>query len=200
MQISVKGRHLSVGEPLREKIEDRLRAAVDKYFSSAIDAHVVFAKTNRFIQTDVTIHVGHGITLQSHAQLEDMTASFEAAADKLEKRLRRHKRRLRNHRKDHTARDQTITSADQYVLAGELDKETDAPDDDAPQSDAPVIVAETKTDIDVLSVGDAVMHMDLAQSTVLMFRNARHGGLNVVYRRTDGNIGWIDPKDSSAPR
>ena len=196
MQISVKGRHLSVGDALREKIEDRLRVAIEKYFSSAIEAQVVFTKSNRVIETDITIHVGHGITLNAHAQLEDMTASFEAAAEKLEKRLRRHKRRLRDHHKNRANREHPAIAADQYVLAGGMEEDVV----ENVGADAPVIVAETKTEIDVLSVGDAVMQLDLAQNTVLMFRNPRHGGLNVVYRRPDGNIGWIDPKDSSAPR
>lgn len=115
MQITVKGRHVNVGDRLRDQIAKRLETTTGKFFSTAIDAQVVFAKTGHIIETDLTIHVGHGIRFQSHAKADDMTASFGMAAERLEKRMRRHKRRLRDHHKD--ARDVHALEDAQSTLA-----------------------------------------------------------------------------------
>jgi hypothetical protein len=128
----------------------------------------------------------------------DPYVSFEAAAQKVSKQLRRYKRRLRDH---HERLEQTpeseILKARDYVLAaaGEQDLEPQGVDDSVPQGHDPVVVAEMKTEIETMSVSEAVMRMDLSDQNALMFKNASHGGLNMVYRRPDGNVGWVDPEN-----
>ncbi len=192
MQLTVKGRHVGVGERLREHVRARLESAISKYFTAAIDAHVVFESEGRNIGASIIIHVGSGITLQGQGEANEIFASFDIAATRVEKRLRRYKRRLRDH---HRGRDSFPdgVAAQQYVIEAESDNEhTD--ENDEPENLSPVIVAEAKTEIAELMVGEAVMRMDLAESPALMFFNRSHGGINVVYRRADGNIGWIDPQ------
>ena len=195
MQITITGRHVGVGARLHSHVEKRLEAGTSKYFNHAIDAQVVFTRQARFFDTDIAIHLGSGITLQGHAETDDITASFDLAADRVEKRLRRYKRRLKDHHKRLSNKTRNSIPAQQYVLAAEPEDAETEPT--ASEAAAPVIVAETSTEIDVMSVGDAVMRMDLAELPALMFRNGTHGRLNVVYRRPDGNIGWIDPTESA---
>jgi ribosomal subunit interface protein len=191
MQILVKGKQVDVGDALRGYVEDRLENGVAKYFDNAIDATVVFSRDAYQFRTDCTVHVGTGIHAKSHATSDNAHACFDAAADRLEKQLRRYKRRLRNHHTAQSRREHEEMLAQSYVLTS-ADEDADAPDDaDEPQ---PVVIAETTTDIPVATTSEAVMRLDLTDAAALMFRNVAHGGLNVVYRRADGNIGWIDPK------
>lgn len=192
MQLTVKGRHIGVSERLREHVRERLDSAISKYFTTAIDAHVVFESNKRSFNAHITIHVGAGITLQGQGEAEELFASFDVAATRVEKRLRRYKRRLRDH---HRGRDGKSRgrAAQQYVIEAEVDAEH-THENDEPDNLSPVIVGEANTEIEELTVGEAVMRMDLAESPALMFFNRSHGGINVVYRRPDGNIGWIDPK------
>jgi hypothetical protein len=119
--------------------------------------------------------------------------AFDMACDHLAKRLRRHKGRLQHHHKEIANRE--TLSAQQYILSGDLeDLDQDGPDDEAVGQDQPVVVAEMATDILSLTVSEAVMHLDLSDLPALMFRNSAHGGLNMIYRRQDGNIGWVDPR------
>ena len=192
MQLTVKGRHVGVSERLREHVRERLDSAISKYFTAAIDAHVVFASEKRNFEASITVHVGSGITLQGQGEADEIFACFDIAATRVEKRLRRYKRRLRDHHRGRDGRMDGL-SAQQYVIEAEADKEH-ADENDEPDNLSPVIVAEAKTEIAELTVGEAVMRMDLAESPALMFFNRSHGGINVVYRRTDRNIGWIDPQ------
>ena len=192
MQLTVKGRHVGVGARLRDHVRARLESAISKYFNAAIDAQVVFESGKRNFTSSITIHVGSGITLQGQVDADEIFACFDIAAERVEKRLRRYKRRLRDHHKGRGGRSDGIP-AQHYVI--EAETEDDSADSQAePENLSPVIVAETKTDIAELTVGEAVMRMDLAELPVLMFINRSHGGINVVFRRTDGNIGWIDPR------
>ena len=138
---------------------------------------------------DCSVHVGHGIHAQSHAEADALWASFDAAEDRLEKRLRRYKRRLRSHHGRPKNRSNAEEFAQSYVLAPEAESEEE------PAGFQPVVVAESTTNIHMLTVGEAVMRMDLADLPLLMFRNSAHGQLNVIYRRPDGHIGWIDPAE-----
>lgn len=187
MDIQVNGKQIDIGDALGTHVRDRLAERVHKYFDRATDAHVTFSREAHLIRVDCSVHAGHGILLQSHGENEDPYTSFDQALDRVEKRLRRYKRRLTNH---HTAQKGNLESIDaaSYVLAGE-DEEADEPEDLQP-----VIIAETRTGIPTTTVGGAVMRLDLSDAKALMFRNSAHGGLNVVYRRADGNIGWIDPQ------
>ena len=206
MQISVTGHQFDVGDALRGRVEGDLADTVDKYFDQAIEGNVVFSREAHGVRVDISVHVGRGIMLQGHGQAENARAAFDGALDRIAKRLRRHKRRLRDHHRDRkTEPRDDVFQAQQYILSGEgEDEDTDEAESDVDQIEDlisddgnepnPVIIAEMTTRIDSLTVGEAVMRMDLADQPALVFRNSGHGGLNVIYRRTDGNIGWIDPE------
>ena len=197
MQLTVKGRHVGVSERLREHVRERLESAISKYFTAAIDAHVVFESGKRNFAAHITVHVGSGITLQGQGEADEIFACFDIAAERVEKRLRRYKRRLRDHHRGRGA-DTAAILAQQYVIAAEAEQEQEQDEDSAePVGLSPTIVAENSTEIAELTVGEAVMRMDLAELPALMFFNRSHGGMNVVYRRPDGNIGWIDPQMST---
>lgn len=186
MQVQVNGRHIKVGEALSEYVRDRLKSSVGKYFDRPLDAHVTFSRQARFYRSDCAVHAGHGINLQSHAEADDMQTSFELAIDRIEKRLRRYKRRLakyHSNREHDRGMERVVPS---YVI------EPEGEDQEAAENFQPIIVAETGISIPTLSVGEAVMQMDLAEATALMFHSASDGAINMVYRRTDGNIGWVD--------
>ncbi len=192
MQILVKGKQVDVGDALRGYVSERLENGVAKYFDNAIDATVVFSRDAHQFRTDCTVHVGTGIHAKSHATSDNAHACFDAAADRLEKQLRRYKRRLRNHHNAQNRRNHEELLAQSYVLSPADETPDLAEDADEPQ---PIVIAETTMDIPVATTSEAVMRLDLTDATALMFRNIAHGGLNVVYRRADGNIGWIDPKN-----
>ncbi|MBL6946934.1 MAG: ribosome-associated translation inhibitor RaiA [Rhodospirillales bacterium] len=186
MEITVKGKNINVGDSLRSHVEENLDSDVKKYFDRALHATVIFSREAHLFRADVTVHAGRGMTMQGKGSADEIHAAFDGALDRITKQLRRYKRRLRDHHKGRGS-EETL-SAQQYVLAPESD-------DQEITSDAqPAIIAEMEAVIDTITVSEAVMHMDLADSPVVMFRNRAHGGLNVVYRRPDGNIGWIDPR------
>jgi ribosomal subunit interface protein len=187
MEIQVNGKQMDVGDALREHVTERLDERVSKYFDRAVDANITFSPEAHMIRVDCSVHAGHGIVMQSHASADDAYASFDQALERIEKRLRRYKRRLRNHHAA-TKNDLEVVPASGYVLAGEEDHHEE------PEDLQPVIVAEMSLEIPTTTVGGAVMRMDLSDTPVMMFRNSAHGRLNVVYRRPDGNIGWIDPQ------
>ena len=189
MDISVKGKNVDVGEALRGHAEGHLSSAVDKYFERAIDASVMFTRQGRQLRADISVHPGpRGVVVQGRSESDDPYAAFDGALARISKQLRRYKRRLTNHHKSHG--EKTLPAL-QYVIQPEHeDKEVDV---DA----EPMIVAEMLDEIATLSVSEAVMRMDLADLPVTMFRDRASGRLNVVYHRTDGNIGWIDPSDES---
>ena len=189
MQLVVKGKQMDVGDALRGHIEKKLRAGVAKYFDTAIDAKVVVSRLRHGFRTDCSVHVGSGINVQGHGEADDAYASVDSATTRIEKRLRRFKRRLRDHRKTRSGKS---VKAPMFIIAAEDENEEDT--QEPQESDAPVIVAEEATSIELLTVGEAVMRMTLADDPVLVFNNAAHGGLNVVFKRADGNIGWIDPQ------
>jgi len=191
MNIIVTGKQIDIGDSLKSYVEGHIDGIVDKYFEHTIDSiegTVTMSKNAHLHRADCNIHLGHGVYLQTHAEEKDIYVAFDAAAEKMEKRLRRYKRRLTNHHKER-ANDQTMVAAQYNVVKAE-DDVTEEP----PEGLQPAIIAEMQLDIPEVSVSDAVMRLDLGELQTLMFRNSAHGGLNVVYRRNDGNIGWIDPK------
>ena len=204
MHVTVTGKQIDVGDALRTRVIDELSAAVEKYFSRAIEAQVSFSRDGAaFYRSDIAVHVGRGIDLYGHATANDPVVAFELAQERIAKRLRRHKRRLRDHKGANGEAAETPEQADgavfaQYVIQAQGDVDDESHEDEASHADGndagdqPVIIAETSTSVPRLAVGEAVMRMDLADAPVLVFRNGGHGGLNVVYRREDGNIGWID--------
>jgi ribosomal subunit interface protein len=187
MPISITGKHIEVGDSLRDFINQELRKVVSHYMGDILEAHVTVSKEHatkeRFIfKTDVSVHITRNLVVHCHGHDEDAYRSVTNALQKLESRIRRYKTRLRDrkrHRDDHPE-----IPAQQYILQS---TEEDIGED------TPLIIAEMTSQIHQLSVGEAVMRMDLSESPVVMFRNAANGELNVVYKRADGHIGWIDP-------
>jgi ribosomal subunit interface protein len=190
MRIQVSGKQMDIGDALRTHVEDRLTEAVAKYFDRPVDALVTFCKDRHQFVADSSVHLPTGMTVQATARADEVYASFEGAVDRMEKQLRRYKRRLRDHHRDRQGPIEA-TGAPSYILAGEAE---DA--EEEPATLQPVIVAEMETKVPLLSVGEAVMQMELAGAHLLVFRNTAHGGVNVVHRRDDGNIGWIDPRNT----
>lgn len=189
MQLSVKGKQLNVGDALRTHVSDSLSRILGKYFGDAIEVSVTISRDGHMYRAVVMAHVGRGIQVQAQGGAEEPYPAFDTAAEHLAKRLRRYKGRLRDHHKDSGPKAETLL-AQQYILAGD-DEEEAAEDVGQGQ---PAVVAEMTTEIPSLTVSEAVMRMDLADQPALMFRNSSHSGLNMIYRRTDGNIGWIDPR------
>ncbi len=188
MRIQVSGKQIDIGEALRQHVEDRLGEAVSKYFDRPVEAVVTFSKEGHLFVTDSSVHLPTGMKAQATARAEEIYASFDGAVERMDKQLRRYKRRLKDHHRDRQDPIEAI-GASSYILAGEGDE-----GEGEPASLQPVIVAETETQVQLLSVGEAVMQMELAGADLLVFRNEAHGGVNVVHRRQDGNIGWIDPR------
>lgn len=190
MQVQITGIHLDVGDALRNHVQDQLSASVGKYFDRPVDGQVTFAKDGHEFRADCSVHLSSGMTLQAQGQAGDVYASFDDAVEKLEKRLRRYKRRLKNHHNSPKA-DLPVLDVPSFVIAPNEGEEEAAESDDAP-----IIVAEGTTAVPVLSVSDAVMQLDISDAPLVMFRNGV-GGLNLVYRRPDGNVGWIDAASDS---
>jgi ribosomal subunit interface protein len=196
MNVIVKGQHIDVGDALRQHVGDSLTSVFGKYFGDAIDVTVTFSREAHLLRSSVSAHVGRGIVAQSEATADQPYAAFDLAAERLSKRLRRHKRRLRDHHKTPLE----TRAAEHYVLAAESD-EVSGDGGAAEAADGmPAVIAEMKTEVPVLTVSEAVMRLDLEDSSALMFVNRAHGGLNMVYRRRDGNVGWVDPKGNTGPQ
>lgn len=190
MRIQVTGKHIDVGDALRTHVEQRIPELVGKYASRPVESAVIFSKDRHELIVDASVHLSTGLTVQAQGRASEIYAAFEGALERMEKQLRRYKRRLKDHNR---VRQVPIESqeAPSYILAGT----TDHSEESEPESLQPVIVAEMETRIQSLSVGEAVMQMELAGAPLLVFRNNAHGGVNVVYVRDDGNIGWIDPRN-----
>jgi len=189
MRIQISGKQMDIGDALRTHVEDRLGEAVAKYFDRPVDAVVTFCKDRHQFVADSSVHLTTGMTVQATAKADEVYASFEGAVERMEKQLRRYKRRLKDHHRDRQDPIEAM-EASSYVLRGHNDE------GEEPATLQPVIVAEMATRVPSLSVGEAVMQMELAGAQLLVFRNDAHGGVNVVYRRDDGNVGWIDPKNA----
>ena len=197
MQLSVTGKQTEIGEALRRHVEGGLGSILGKYFKTAIEAHVIFSKEAHLSRAEISIHIGRGIVVNARAAASDAYLAFDAAAERLAKQLRRYKRRLRDHHAKGREPAGANERATDYVLAPIEEEEADAAEAEGETggvNGAPAVIAEMSTELPSLTVGEAAMRMDLAEAPVLLFRNRSHGELNLVYRRTDGNIGWIDPE------
>ncbi len=193
MSFRISGQNLDVGSALRERINARLAEAMSKYFDGGYSGHLTLVRDGFGFRTECAIHLDSKITLHADGMASDAYASAEQAALRIEKRLRRYHRRLKDHRAER-ADGRDLVEAASYVIA--------APehDDDVESGDfTPVIIAESTTALKQLSVSDAVSELDMTGAPVLVFRHAKHGGINIVYRRTDGHFGWIDPPAAAAP-
>ncbi|MBV7411045.1 ribosome hibernation-promoting factor, HPF/YfiA family [Maritimibacter sp. DP1N21-5] len=187
MQYLISGKQIDIGDALQVHVKDELGSVVQKYAERPTDAQVTFSKVAHEFVCETVVHLSTGLTAQAKGHATEIYAAFDQCAEKMEKQLRRYKRRLKNH---HQSRLDPVEvfGGSSYILASE--DGADGPDTDSMD---PMIIAEMETRIPSLSVGEAVMQMELAHAPVLVFRNEKSNGVNVVYRREDGNIGWIDP-------
>jgi ribosomal subunit interface protein len=196
MQLTVTGKQIEIGDAFRTHIDSSSNAILTKYFKTAIEAHVVVAREAHLIRTEVSLHIGRGIVVNAHAAVDDAYVAFDAAAERVAKQLRRYKRRLRDYHVRPREATEPVERARDAVLApvgDEPEDETGAEATATDPSGAPAVIAEISTELPRLTVGEAAMRIDLANAPVLLFRNRSHGELNLVYRRPDGNIGWVDP-------
>ncbi|WP_338446814.1 ribosome-associated translation inhibitor RaiA [Pelagerythrobacter marensis] len=189
MDIRVSGHQIETGAALQDHATDRLNGIVEKYFSRALTSQVTFGKAPAgAFSCDIVTHVMQGTVVKSHAEAQDAHQAFDRAAEKIDKQLRRYKRRLQD-RHAQMVHAQQEEEAGYTIFA--------APEDDAEEiegGDTPMIVAETTADIPETSVADAVMMLDLRDTNALFFKNAGTGRHNMVYRRRDGSIGWVEPR------
>jgi ribosome hibernation promoting factor len=192
MTIQVTGKNLDVGEALRSYVQERVVHTVEKFIGREPKGHVRIEKEHGEFRTNCTIHLWQGMSLEAHGVAPEAYQSADLACERLEKRVRRYTRRLKRHGSGEAARKQT--PATDYVIqaAAEGHEERD--------EDNPVIIAEAESPVHEMAVSDAVMQMDLSDRAFVVFRNASHGEINVVYRRDDGNIGWIDPTGPAPSR
>lgn len=190
MQLSIKGKQVDIGDAFRVHMEDTLPATVSKYFDRSTDAHVVVSREGPAFKTDIQVHISKRVTVQGQGESHDPYAAYEEALEHVAKRLRRNKRRLRDH---HAQPEAEALPALHYVIEAE-----EPEGGEAETGEAPVIVAEMPHEIETLSAREAVLRLDLGDQPAMLFRNAAHGRLNMVYRRVDGNYGWVDPQESGA--
>jgi ribosomal subunit interface protein len=194
MTLQVTGKNVEAGEAFKIYITDKLGDSLEKYIGPEISGHIRLEKERGRFRTDCSIRLKTGLLLESHGEGADAYASADAAVERMDKRLRRYKRRLKSH---HNGR--TNGHATPEYAAPDYTVRADEDDIDVNQalSEHPVIIAEAEREIKELAVSEAVMQLDLTDRSFLVFRNAAHGGLNVVYRRGDGHIGWIDAKSAA---
>lgn len=189
MQLSVKGKQIDVGDALRQHVEGQLKDITGKYFSGSLDAQVTFSREAHLFRADIAVHAGRGILLQANAAANEPYPAFDMAAERIARRLRRYKKKIVDlHHESHKQEDAFVANA--FVLSGQ--------EHDEEANDNPVVVAEMTTPIEMLTVSEAVMRLDLGDLPALMFRNRSNGGLNMIYRRPDGHIGWVDPAENAA--
>jgi putative sigma-54 modulation protein len=190
MGLRISGKNLDVGEALRGQATDRVTSAIAKYYDGGVTGHVTVSKDGAAFRTDGVLHLSSGITLEAHGQAHDAYASLDQMVERIEKRLRRYKRRLKD-RSGAAQPRRALTEMPAYVIASPADDED--PEEHLENGAHPAIIAESTRTLHEFSVGDAVAELDMTGASVVVFRNAGNGRLNVVYRRRDGNIGWVDP-------
>jgi len=192
MKLSVKGKQIDVGEALRAHVESQLGETVAKYFGDSLDAQVTFSREAHLFRADIIVHAGRGILLQSNAAANEPYPAFDAAAARLAGRLRRYKNKIKHHHHEKDRGQGEALVANAFILHGEDHGREEEVNDN------PAVIAEMTTPVESLTVSEAVMRLDLGDLPALMFRNRGHGGLNMIYRRPDGNIGWVDPSENAA--
>ena len=187
MRYRISGKQIDVGDALQTHVKSELGETVEKYSQRPTDAIVIFSRDAHEFNCEATVHLSTGLTATAKGNATEIYAAFEACREKMDKQLRRYKRRLKDHHRDRIEPVE-FAGAGMYVLAANGGSE-----DSEPETLQPMIIAEMETKIPSLSVGEAVMQMELSGAPLLVFRNEKNGGVNVVHRRDDGNVGWIDP-------
>ncbi len=190
MRYQITGKQIDIGEALQTHVKAELGETVEKYAQRPTEAVVIFSRNAHEMVCESTIHLSTGLTAQAKGHATEIYAAFESCREKMDKQLRRYKRRLRDHHRDRIVPVE-FDGGSSYILAANDDH-----GDEEPESLQPMIIAEMETKVPTVSVGEAVMQLELAGQNMLVFRNSKHGGVNVVYRRDDGNVGWIDPRNS----
>ena len=188
MRYQITGKQIDIGDALQTHVKSELNDIVEKYAERPTDANVVFSKSGHEHVCEATIHLSTGLTAQAKAHATEIYAAFDECAEKMEKQLRRYKRRLKDH---HSKRKEPVEQlgASSYILAA-----SEGVDDSEPETLQPMIIAEVETKVSTMSVGEAVMQMEISGEPVVIFRNESNSAFGVVYKRDDGNIGWIEPK------
>jgi len=191
MSLRISGKHMEIGDAFRGKIEGRVGEAVAKYFDGGFAGHVTVEKSGSRFSADCMVHLDTGMVLQAAGQAQDPQVAFDAAAERIEKRLRRYKRKLKSHPTAVAVADGI--DLDYRVMSAVADE-----DEEVPEDFAPAIVAESTLALRTMSVASAVIELDTKDSPVFVFRNAGNEHVNIVYRRSDGHIGWIDTSSAAA--
>jgi ribosomal subunit interface protein len=191
MNLRISGKHMEIGDAFRSRIEGRISEAIDKYFDGGFSGHVTVEKSGSRFAADCMIRLDTGISLQATGEAQEPVSAFDVAAEKFEKRLRRYKRKLKSHHADGPASEPTDMA---YRVVAAL-----ADDEEVPEDFAPAVVAESTVSLKSMTVAAAVIELDTKDSPVYVFRNAGNDHVNIVYRRSDGNIGWIDTSSASRP-
>jgi ribosomal subunit interface protein len=192
MQLTVSGKQVELSDSLRVHVSDHLGIITNKYFDAALEAHVTFSKARSFFTCDINMHAGRGVTVRGEGEAADARAAFDDAAEHIANRLRRYRQRMSHHARNVSAPAKAETGRE-YILSDDDFVPEPAPTNGAATELHATIIAESDMVIETLTVRDAAMRLDLAYQQLMMFRNQKSGQLNVVYRRTDGHIGWIDP-------
>lgn len=187
MRYQISGKQIDIGNALQTHVESEVGGMLAKYSGRPTDAYIVFSKSGHEFVCETVIHLSTGLTTQATDHANEIYDAFDGCLDKMDKQLRRYKRRLKDHHKQRT-QPVELSDAGSYILAS-----NDEADEAENSADTPMIVAEMEEKIQSLSVGEAVMQMELADKPVLVFRNEKNKQINVVYKRSDGNIGWVDP-------
>ena len=194
MQVQVTGKHVDVGEALRTRVTDELSNSIAKYFDRGGGADVVVSREGTAFKVDCAVTLASGQQLTTQGVGGDAHMAFDAAMEKMAKRIRRYKNRLKSHHGQAVAARQAESAAYFVIAATELEEDEEELDGAHQPFAEPMIIAETEKPVRSMTVSMAVMELDLTEAQTIVFRNAAHGGLSVVYRRPDGNIGWIDPE------
>ena len=195
MDIRVSGHQVETGDALKAAVTERLQGIADKYFARAISAHVTFGKGPHYngFTCDIVCHVMQGLVLKASNKGMEAHGAFDGAADRIDKQLRRYTRRLKDRQPGVVT---ALAENGAYDNAGyTLFMEPGVEDEPA---EAPLIIAETRVDVPEATVSDAVMMLDLRHTNALLFRNTATGIHNMVYRRGDGTIGWVEPNRAQA--
>ena len=186
MSLRISGKHMDIGDAFRARIEVRIADAVDKYFDGGYSGRVTVEKSNSRYSADCMVSLDSGVSLQANGEAYEPHAAFDAAAERIEKRLRRYKRKLKSH-------DQSPANQNEVDVAYRVMASVGEEEDEVSEDYAPAIVAESTVSLRTMTVANAIMELDTKDSPVFVFRNAGNDQVNIVYRRPDGNIGWIDP-------
>jgi len=193
MSIQVTGKNMETGDAFQTYVTDKARAVLDKYIGREISGHIRIEKIRGQFKTNCSMRLKTGLMLEAQGTAGDPHASADVAMERLEKRVRRYKRRLKDHHHGNTQNDTAFSSANDYVV--QMDDEVI---EKAEETSEPIIIAESVREVGEHSVSQAVMRLDLTEQPFLVFRNAGTGAINIVYRRDDGHVGWIDPETKSA--